>query len=131
MLLIYKILAAISYNVPAACRRIFCLSAVFSFILLFLFNTEIISGVKVQQKISPDNVSAQQLPVFDFLQYAHLPDGDFVQLYQAFALREFFVDEYGVDVFHVREANLWYFYFSTGFLLHRPYVRRFYTVQGW
>jgi hypothetical protein len=33
------------------------------------------------------------------LQYTHLPDGDFVQLYQPFAPGKSFVDEHGVDVF--------------------------------
>ena len=51
-------------------------------------------------------VSLDQFPpaVAAAFQYLHLPDGDPVEPDETLALRYALLDEYGIEVFHIREA---------------------------
>ena len=56
--------------------------------------------------LSPDIiVSFQQFPTAIVFKYLHLLDGNLVELHKTFALGHTVVDEYGVDVLHVRQAD--------------------------
>ena len=50
-------------------------------------------------------VLLQQPPAAVVFQHLHLLDGYPIELHEAFALRHTVVDEHGVDVLHVREAD--------------------------
>ncbi len=50
-------------------------------------------------------ISLQQLPVIIPFQYLHLLDGNLVEFYQALTLRHSVIDENGIDVLHIREAD--------------------------
>ena len=49
--------------------------------------------------------SFQQFSFTIVFQYLHLLNGYLVELHESFALGHTVVDEYGIDIFHVREAN--------------------------
>ena len=50
-------------------------------------------------------VSFQQIPAAIVFQNLHLLNGYLVEFYEAFALRHTVVDEHGIDILHVREAD--------------------------
>jgi hypothetical protein len=104
LLSLRSILQGFVFSYPCrCCLRFLFLLPTHSYQIQFNFRRK---GKKIPCKTNCAGiVSSQQFPVFHVLQYAHLPDGDSVQLYQPFAPGKSFVDEYGVDVFHVREAN--------------------------